>query len=297
MPPDPPRPSATAAALPGRVVGRDLGWADVQQAMREGHPLSPLLPIGSDTAYLWIPKNGCSTLKRAWLLCHGPTEHEPIAAAADHDAIHAAALAHTHWLTPTELRQVARQRRIVAIGRDPIERFVSACRSHLRELTTPRFLACLIASAGDDRAAYEATLTFHHELLARHGVASYDENTDPVQMMNEVAVALPRWIPCHLNWSHHTLPQTSFLGTDPAPIASLLPMDAIDALVESWGRTSGRPVPPEPLHSSAPMAEADPLRRLAVGDLHAEALAALRFFYGGDRSFLRQWEEPRSSLR
>lgn len=271
----------------GRIVGRDLSWTDVQLAMRGGQPLAPLLPLGEQAAFLWIPKNGCSTLKRAWLVASG---HWPADADAAHLDIHGAALAHTRWLTPEQLREVASRRHLVAVWRDPIERFVSACRSHLVELSTGRVLARLRAGAGGTGPAYEQMLAFHDQLFRRHGVQSFRDDADPVAMLNRVALDLSRWIPCHIDWSHHTLPQTAFLGDDPALVADLVPMARIGDLVAHWSRASGRPIPPQPLHVSADEAAADPFRRLTVSDLSAEARAALEAFYAADRAFHAAWQ-------
>jgi len=64
---------------------------------------------------------------------------------SSHDDVHGVSQLHTHWLQAEELKAVAQHRAIVAIWRDPIDRFVSACRSHLVELTTGRIVAKLQA--------------------------------------------------------------------------------------------------------------------------------------------------------
>ena len=74
-------------------------------------------------------KNGCSTIKRAWLQSQRCSE--PLLL----DEPHRAVLPHP-WLNREELQAVAQYRSLIAIWRDPIDRFVSACRSHLRELTS-----------------------------------------------------------------------------------------------------------------------------------------------------------------
>ncbi|MFQ6537077.1 MULTISPECIES: sulfotransferase family 2 domain-containing protein [Aphanothece] len=272
----------------------DHDWITVQVAMQAGESMAPLLPLGDSAAYLWIPKNGCTTLKRAWLVALGPWSVDA-AAEPIHLDVHGAVLPYTHWRSPDQLAATARQRQVVAVWRDPVERFVSACRSHLVELTTSRILAKLrnASSSGQD---FERCVAVHDALFRRHGVRSYDDDSDPAAMMNRVALELPRWIPCHIDWSHHTLPQTAFLGGDPALIHDLVPMEAINDLVRHWSQAAGRPIPPAPLHVSAGQAAVDPFRRLAVSDLTPEALTALETFYAADRLFLQRWSALHAGL-
>ena len=53
--------------IPGVRVQNGDDWAQIQLRLRQGETLTPLLPLGADAGLVWIPKNGCSTLKRAWL--------------------------------------------------------------------------------------------------------------------------------------------------------------------------------------------------------------------------------------
>jgi hypothetical protein len=268
--------------LPGLRVRTGADWAAVQQAMQRGTTLSPLLPLGGDAAYVWVSKNGSSSLKRAWLQARFGAANVP----ASHLERHSAVQAHTHWLNAEELRAVADHRAIVAIWRDPIDRFVSACRSHLVELTTGRIEARLQAHAAGDAAALDDALAFHHALYARHGVSSFADHADPAAVMNQVALQLPDWIHCHLDWSHHVLPQVSFLGGDPSPYRTILGMDQIDHLIAHWQDASGVPLEASPLHVSEPLAAGDPWRGLQREQLGADALAALEQFYAADRAFL-----------
>ena len=52
---------------PGLRVRSYEDWAAGQQVMQGGATLTPLLPLGGDAAYVWVTKNGPSSLKRAWL--------------------------------------------------------------------------------------------------------------------------------------------------------------------------------------------------------------------------------------
>ena len=83
--------------LPGLRVQDFAQWAAIQQQLQSGLSLTPLLPIGDDAGVVWIPKNGCSTIKRAWLQLHGcQADQLP-------DQPHHAVLPHTHWLNRDEL--------------------------------------------------------------------------------------------------------------------------------------------------------------------------------------------------
>lgn len=268
--------------LPGLRVRTNADWAAVQLAMQAGASLSPLLPLGDDAALVWIPKNGCSSLKQAWLQLRfgvNPQQDNPI-------DLHGAVQIHNHWLRAEELKAVAQHRAIVAIWRDPIDRFVSACRSHLVELTTGRIVATLRSHAAGDEQALQASLQWHQELFSHHGVSSFSDGADPVAVMNQVAQHLPAWIPCHIDWSHHTLPQVSFLGGDPTVYRTILGMGQIQDLIAHWGKASGVALDLAPQHVSQPLEAADPWRRLRRDQLTPEALAALERFYAPDRAFL-----------
>ena len=52
--------------LPGLRVQDSAQWAAIQQQLQSGVSFTPLLPLGDDGGVVWIPKNGCSTIKRAW---------------------------------------------------------------------------------------------------------------------------------------------------------------------------------------------------------------------------------------
>ena len=266
--------------LPGlRVVDPVFDWSQIQLQMREGAQLSPLLPLGGDAGLVWIPKNGCSTLKRVWLQLQGADCQWP-----GFDP-HSAALPSAYWLNPDELRAVSHHRSLVAIWRDPIDRFVSACRSHLVELTTAAIHAKLRSSC-PDQSSFENALRFHDELFAGHGVHSFADDADPVDVMNQTALQLPAWIACHIDWSHHTIPQISFLGGDPRCYRTILGMEQIDALVSHWAKASGLPLDLTPQHVSSEEATDNPWRGLRRDQLSQEAISALRRFYAADWAFL-----------
>ncbi|WP_186549850.1 sulfotransferase family 2 domain-containing protein [Synechococcus sp. Minos11] len=266
--------------LPGlRVVDPAFDWAQIQLRMRDGVQLSPLLPLGGDAGLVWVPKNGCSTLKRVWLQLQGADCQQP-----GFDP-HSAALPSAYWLNPDELRAVSEHRSLVAIWRDPIDRFVSACRSHLVELTTAAVHAKLRSSC-PDQSGFENALRFHDELFAGHGVGSFADDADPVDVMNQAALQLPAWIACHIDWSHHTIPQISFLGGDPRCYRTILGMEQIDVLVAHWSKASGLPLDLTPQHVSREEATNNPWRRLRRDQLSSEALAALERFYAADWAFL-----------
>ena len=268
------------APLPGiRVVDPAFDWAQIQLQMREGVQLSPLLPLGGDAGLVWVPKNGCSTLKRVWLQLQGANCQRP-----GFDS-HSAALPSAHWLNPEELRAVSEHRSLVAIWRDPIDRFVSACRSHLVELTTGAIHSKLRASS-PDQSSFENALRFHDELFAGHGIHSFVDEADPVDVMNQAALQLPAWIACHIDWSHHTIPQINFLGGDPSCYRTILGMEQIDALVAHWAKASGLPLDLTPQHVSSDEAIENPWRRLRRDQLSQEAISALRMFYAADWAFL-----------
>lgn len=260
-------------------VNDAASWADVQRRMRSGATLSPLLPLGEDAAYLWIPKNGCTTLKRAWL----QLQRQPF---VDNElAIHSSALRQTIWCMPDDLREVVTQRQLVAIWRDPIDRFVSACRSHLSGLTTARVHARFKANAKspDD---YRAAVAYHDQLYRNYGLQSFPDGSEPADVMNAVALQLGDWIACDLDWSHHTLPQVSYLGGDPGMFASILGMEQIATLLKHWEQASGFPLDATPQHVSSELTNTDPWRRLQREQLSPAALQALKQFYAADWAFL-----------
>lgn len=266
-------------------VSDDASWADVQQRMRGGETLSPLLELGADAAYVWIPKNGCTTLKRAWLQLNGRAYKQ------QHLAIHNAVLGETIWSTPEELRAVAAQRKLMAIWRDPIDRFVSACRSHLSGLTTTQLHKKLQEVSAEDPDVYQAMVAYHDQLFAEHGVQSFADHSEPAEVMNTVALQLGAWITCHLDWSHHTLPQVSYLGGDPSIYTSILGMEQIDAVLQHWQQASGVDLDRTPQHVSTVVASNDPWRRLQRQDLTPEALSALQRFYAADFAFIALAQE------
>ena len=268
--------------LPGLRVRTNDDWARVQQAMQRGQILTPVLPLGDDAAYIWIPKNGCTTLKRAWFQLQRGSIQELTGVMDVHGVVHA----HTHWLRPEELAAVARHRRLMAIWRDPIDRFVSACRSHLVELTTERLRARFQATARGDQSVFNDLLRWHHDRFTAHRVRSFSSDAAPAAVMNQVALQLPAWSQCHIDWSHHSLPQVSFLGGDPSLYHTILGMESIESVIHHWSSVSGLELDASPQHVSATLAAEDPWRRVHREQLSVEALQALETFYAADRAFL-----------
>ena len=266
--------------IPGLRAQNENDWGQIQLRLRQGETLSPLLPLGADSGLVWIPKNGCSSLKRAWLQLQG------IPSTEIHSEIHNFVLPSTHWLRPDELSAIAQHRNLVAIWRDPIDRYVSACRSHLVELTSGRIHAKLHGRCQGNRENYEQALAFHQQLFKEQSVRSFDDNADPVEVMNAVALQLPAWIQCHIDWSHHTIPQVSYLGGDPRPYATLLGMEQIDWLLQQWSQFAGIEIDTTQQHVSQALADSDPWRRLHRNQLSPEATAALHRFYAADWAFL-----------
>lgn len=266
--------------IPGLRAQNENDWGQIQLRLRQGETLSPLLPLGADSGLVWIPKNGCSSLKRAWLQLQG------IPSTEIHSEIHNFVLPSTHWLRPDELSAIAQHRNLVAIWRDPIDRYVSACRSHLVELTSGRIHAKLHGRCQGNRENYEQALAFHQQLFKEQSVRSFDDNADPVEVMNAVALQLPAWIQCHIDWSHHTIPQVSYLGGDPRPYATLLGMEQIDWLLQQWSQCAGIEIDTTQQHVSQALADSDPWRRLHRNQLSPEATAALHRFYAADWAFL-----------
>ena len=217
--------------MPGKRLRNHADWASAQQHLQGGGTLTPLLPLGNDAAIVWVPKNGCSTIKRVWLQLQGCREQHLLSDP------HSSTLHHTYWLTPEELKIVAQHRAVMAIWRDPVERFVNSCRSHLQELTRSAIDQKLETST-DDEATYRKAVDYHRDLLLKHGVASFADDSDPVYVMNAVALQLPQWIACHIDWSHHTIPQEAYLGGDPGCYHSLHGMESINELIQQWKTVS-----------------------------------------------------------
>ena len=284
--------------LPGRRVHNNTDWAGIQLAIQAGSTLAPLLPLGADSGYVWIPKNGCTSLKRAWLQVQRRAPSSP----DDHDSVHAQVQPHTHWLTAEELKAVAAHRGLVAVWRDPIDRFVSACRSHLQELTAGAIQRKLGLSSGDDASLLAKAVAWHHDLFRREGVVPFADNIDPVEAMNQVALKQNAWLRCHIDWSHHTTPQVSYLGGDPRAYRTILGMDQIQVLIEHWSSVSGIALDTTPQHQSKALEAADPWRCLHRDQLSPEAIAALQRFYAADWAFLElahqhlgQWPEQNAA--
>ena len=84
--------------------------------------------------------------------------------------------------------------------------------------------------------------------------------------MNAVALQLGAWIVCHLDWSHHTLPQVSHLGGDPSLHSSILGMDWIDVVLHNWQEARGVRLDRTPQHVSSAVASNDPWRCLQRQD-------------------------------
>ena len=104
--------------------------------------------------------------------------------------------------------------------------------------------------------------------------------------MNQVALQLPSWIACHIDWSHHTIPQINFLGGDPSCYRTILGMGEIDALAAHWSLRSGLSLDLTPQHVSREEVTKNPWRRLQRDQLSPEAISALRMFYAADWAFL-----------
>ena len=266
--------------LPGVCAQGLAQWSAIQLHLQSGASLTPLLPLGDDAGIVWIPKNGCSTIKRAWLQLQRCSEPSLL------DDPHRAVLPHTHWLNREELQALAPYRSLMAIWRDPIDRFVSACRSHLRELTSPAVHEKLRRYSNGDDTLYQQAVEQHHQLFMRHGVTSFAEDRDPMEVMNAVALALPQWIQCHIDWSHHTLPQVAYLGGDPGVYHSLLGMEQITPLLQHWQQVSGVMINITPQHVSSELTNDDPWRCLQRDQLSPDALQALQQFYVADWTFL-----------
>ena len=154
------------------------------------------------------------------------------------------------------------------------------------ELTSSRIHSKLQANTQGNPQAYEQALSFHQHLFSAQDVRSFDDNADPIEVMNAVALQLPAWIQCHIDWSHHTIPQVSYLGGDPRPYATLLGMEQIDWLLQQWSQCAGIEIDTTQQHVSQALADSDPWRRLHRDQLRPDAMVALHRFYAADWAFL-----------
>jgi len=312
--------------IPGLRCDHQERWLDLQLIMLNGETISPLLPLGSDAAYVWVPKNGCSSLKRAWLQASGTITN---ITELESTYVHGAVLPFTHWLRPNELRAVAEYRNLIAIWRDPIDRYVSACRSHLNQLTTKSINARLNIHARGDQSVFDRNHAKYDSSFRKLGIQSLDDNADPRDLMNQVALELNAWVcsflewthhtlpqirflgndpslyttilgmnqigECSfLEWTHHTLPQIRFLGNDPSLYTTILGMNQIGEVVNQWRNASGQYIQQKAENVSKDHVD-DPFRMLSRGDLNSQAIDALESFYACDRDFLEHAQEKLGS--
>ena len=289
-------PSQTLRLKPGDPISglrcdHQERWLDLQLIMLNGETISPLLPLGSDAAYVWVPKNGCSSLKRAWLQASGTITN---ITELESTYVHGAVLPFTHWLRPNELRAVAEYRNLIAIWRDPIDRYVSACRSHLNQLTTKSINARLNIHARGDQSVFDRNHAKYDSSFRKLGIQSLDDNADPRDLMNQVALELNAWVCSFLEWTHHTLPQIRFLGNDPSLYTTILGMNQIGELVNQWRNASGQYIQQKAENVSKDHVD-DPFRMLSRGDLNSQAIDALESFYVCDRDFLEHSQEKLGS--
>ncbi|MFL0758399.1 MAG: sulfotransferase family 2 domain-containing protein [Prochlorococcus sp.] len=289
-------PSQTLRLKPGDPISglrcdHQERWLDLQLIMLNGETISPLLPLGSDAAYVWVPKNGCSSLKRAWLQASGTITN---ITELESTYVHGAVLPFTHCLRPNELRAVAEYRNLIAIWRDPIDRYVSACRSHLNQLTTKSINARLNIHARGDQSVFDRNHAKYDSSFRKLGIQSLDDNADPRDLMNQVALELNAWVCSFLEWTHHTLPQIRFLGNDPSLYTTILGMNQIGELVNQWRNASGQYIQQKAENVSKDHVD-DPFRMLSRGDLNSQAIDALESFYACDRDFLEHAQEKLGS--
>ncbi len=289
-------PSQTLRLKPGDPISglrcdHQERWLDLQLIMLNGETISPLLPLGSDAAYVWVPKNGCSSLKRAWLQASGTITN---ITELESTYVHGAVLPFTHWLRPNELRAVAEYRNLIAIWRDPIDRYVSACRSHLNQLTTKSINARLNIHARGDQSVFDRNHAKYDSSFRKLGIQSLDDNADPRDLMNQVALELNAWVCSFLEWTHHTLPQIRFLGNDPSLYTTILGMNQIGEVVNQWRNASGQYIQQKAENVSKDHVD-DPFRMLSRGDLNSQAIDALESFYACDRDFLEHAQEKLGS--
>ncbi|MFL0730853.1 MAG: sulfotransferase family 2 domain-containing protein [Prochlorococcus sp.] len=289
-------PSQTLRLKPGDPISglrcdHQERWLDLQLIMLNGETISPLLPLGSDAAYVWVPKNGCSSLKRAWLQASGTITN---ITELESTYVHGAVLPFTHWLRPNELRAVAEYRNLIAIWRDPIDRYVSACRSHLNQLTTKSINARLNIHARGDQSVFDRNHAKYDSSFRKLGIQSLDDNADPRDLMNQFALELNAWVCSFLEWTHHTLPQIRFLGNDPSLYTTILGMNQIGEVVNQWRNASGQYIQQKAENVSKDHVD-DPFRMLSRGDLNSQAIDALESFYACDRDFLEHAQEKLGS--
>ena len=277
--------------IPGLRCDHQERWLDLQLIMLNGETISPLLPLGSDAAYVWVPKNGCSSLKRAWLQASGTITN---ITELESTYVHGAVLPFTHWLRPNELRAVAEYRNLIAIWRDPIDRYVSACRSHLNQLTTKSINARLNIHARGDQSVFDRNHAKYDSSFRKLGIQSLDDNADPRDLMNQVALELNAWVCSFLEWTHHTLPQIRFLGNDPSLYTTILGMNQIGEVMNQWRNASGQYIQQKAENVSKDHVD-DPFRMLSRGDLNSQAIDALESFYACDRDFLEHAQEKLGS--
>ena len=277
--------------IPGLRCDHQERWLDLQLIMLNGETISPLLPLGSDAAYVWVPKNGCSSLKRAWLQASGTITN---ITELESTYVLGAVLPFTHWLRPNELRAVAEYRNLIAIWRDPIDRYVSACRSHLNQLTTKSINARLNIHARGDQSVFDRNHAKYDSSFRKLGIQSLDDNADPRDLMNQVALELNAWVCSFLEWTHHTLPQIRFLGNDPSLYTTILGMNQIGEVVNQWRNASGQYIQQKAENVSKDHVD-DPFRMLSRGDLNSQAIDALESFYACDRDFLEHAQEKLGS--
>ena len=289
-------PSQTLRLKPGDPISglrcdHQERWLDLQLIMLNGETISPLLPLGSDAAYVWVPKNGCSSLKRAWLQASGTINN---ITELESTYVHGAVLPFTHCLRPNELRAVAEYRNLIAIWRDPIDRYVSACRSHLNQLTTKSINARLNIHARGDQSVFDRNHAKYDSSFRKLGIQSLDNNADPRDLMNQFALELNAWVCSFLEWTHHTLPQIRFLGNDPSLYTTILGMNQIGEVVNQWRNASGQYIQQKAENVSKDHVD-DPFRMLSRGDLNSQAIDALESFYACDRDFLEHAQEKLGS--
>jgi hypothetical protein len=277
--------------IPGLRCDHQERWLDLQLIMLNGETISPLLPLGSDAAYVWVPKNGCSSLKRAWLQASGTITN---ITELESTYVHGAVLPFTHCLRPNELRAVAEYRNLIAIWRDPIDRYVSACRSHLNQLTTKSINARLNIHARGDQSVFDRNHAKYDSSFRKLGIQSLDNNADPRDLMNQFALELNAWVCSFLEWTHHTLPQIRFLGNDPSLYTTILGMNQIGEVVNQWRNASGQYIQQKAENVSKDHVD-DPFRMLSRGDLNSQAIDALESFYACDRDFLEHAQEKLGS--
>ncbi|MEA5412059.1 hypothetical protein VB737_09815 [Synechococcus sp. BA-120 BA3] len=215
--------------IPGFRLSSSAAVDALQRDLLAGACRIPLLPLGSDAVYIWVPGNGHLQLQWAWLLASGswpdPQDSASATAAAE---VQTLALAHTRWLHADQLEGLAGHRSLVAVWRDPIERFVAACRRRL------------------------------HALPCGEGHAT------PVERMNQVALALePSW-PRDWDWCLRTLPQSRFLSGRADLYTTLLDPASIPDLVAHWSRVRGTPIPGAPAEEAQPTLHVEDLLPEAV---------------------------------